>query len=49
MSQNITFNSEGKPVKLGEDGELELEYKKFAEHLKDNNLECRNWRQCMCK
>ena len=26
----------GKPVKLDEDGEVSKEYKKFAEHLKDN-------------
>jgi|ETNmetMinimDraft_3_1059899.scaffolds.fasta_scaffold12972_4 competence protein ComGC len=31
----ITFNDEGKPVKLNEDGEVIEEYKKFAEHLKD--------------
>ena len=34
--KNITFNNEGKPVKLNEDGEVVEEYKKFAEHLKDN-------------
>ena len=33
--KNITFNNEGKPVKLNEDGEVVEEYKKFAEHLKE--------------
>ena len=34
--ENITFNNEGKPVKLDGDGEVLKEYQKFAEHLKDN-------------
>ena len=34
--ENITFNNVGKPVKLDGDGEVEKEYQKFAEHLKDN-------------
>ena len=33
--ENITFNSEGKPVKLDEEGKVLKEYKKFSEHLKD--------------
>ena len=33
---NITFNNEGKPIKVNGDGEVLKEYKKFAEHLKDN-------------
>ena len=33
--EKITFNNEGKPVKLNEDGEVVEEYKKFAEHLKE--------------
>ena len=33
---NITFNNEGKPIKVNGDGEVLQEYKKFAEHLKDN-------------
>ena len=33
--ENITFNNEGKPVRLNEDGEVVEEYKKFAEHLKE--------------
>ena len=33
--QNITFNNEGKPVQLDEDGKVLKEYKKFSEHLKD--------------
>ena len=33
--KNITFNNEGKPVKLNEDGEVVEEYKKFAEYLKE--------------
>ena len=36
-AENIGFNSEGKPVKLdNETGEVLEEYKKFSEHLKDN-------------
>ena len=34
--ENIVFNAEGKPVKVDGDGEVIEEYKKFAEHLKDN-------------
>ncbi len=34
--ENITFNNEGKPIKLDGDGEVLKEYQKFAEHLKDN-------------
>ena len=34
--ENITFNNEGKPIKVNGDGEVLQEYKKFAEHLKDN-------------
>ena len=34
--ENIVFNSEGKPVNLDGDGTVIEEYKKFAEHLKDN-------------
>ena len=34
--ENITFNNVGKPVKWDGDGEVEKEYQKFAEHLKDN-------------
>ena len=33
---NITFNNEGKPIQVNGDGEVLQEYKKFAEHLKDN-------------
>ena len=33
--KNITFNKEGKQVKLNEDGEVVEEYKKFAEYLKE--------------
>ena len=33
--EKITFNNEGKPVKLNEDGEVVEEYKKFAEYLKE--------------
>ena len=34
--ENIVFNAEGKPVKVDGDGTVIEEYKKFAEHLKDN-------------
>ena len=33
--ENITFNNEGKPLRLNEDREVVEEYKKFAEHLKE--------------
>ena len=33
--EKITFNNEGKPVQLNEDGDEVGEYKKFAEYLKD--------------
>ena len=34
--ENIIFNADGKPEKVGEDG-IVITYKKFAEHLEDNS------------